>query len=89
VRESGSAGGHNGLADVLAALGTIDVPRLRVGIGAVPGPMDAKDYVLSTFSQDEEAAIGIAVEQAAEAAEDWVFSGIRYVMDKYNRKPEP
>jgi PTH1 family peptidyl-tRNA hydrolase len=85
-REGGSAGGHKGLADILAALGTGQVPRLRIGIGVPPGRMDAADFVLSRFSADEAESIEHAVAQAAEAVEDWVFRGVKYAMDTYNRK---
>lgn len=85
-RASGSAGGHNGLNDVLRALGGDNVPRLRIGIDQPPDVMDAVDYVLTKFDKYEEEIIDTAVSQAAEAAEDWVFNGIAYAMDKYNRK---
>jgi PTH1 family peptidyl-tRNA hydrolase len=85
-RQGGSAGGHNGLADVIAALGTDEVPRLRIGIGAAPPRMDAADYVLGKFTEDEIAVIGPAVDAAADAVQDWLRHGIRYVMDRYNQK---
>ncbi len=86
VRAAGSAGGHNGLNDVLRALGGDDVPRLRIGIDQPPDVMDAVDYVLTKFDKYEEEIIETAVSTAAEAAEDWVFNGIAFAMDKYNRK---
>jgi PTH1 family peptidyl-tRNA hydrolase len=85
VRAGGSAGGHNGLTDVLASLATDQVPRLRIGIGQ-PGRMDQVDFVLSRFSADEEPAVESAIAAAADAVEDWVLHGIRCVMDKYNRR---
>jgi PTH1 family peptidyl-tRNA hydrolase len=88
ARARGSAGGHNGLADVLAALGGEDVQRLRIGIGPPPGRMDAMDFVLRPFEPDELEMIRQAVKAAAEAVEDWVFNGMDYVMEKYNRKDE-
>ncbi|MFB3894323.1 MAG: aminoacyl-tRNA hydrolase [Phycisphaerae bacterium] len=88
ARAEGSAGGHNGLADVLAAMGTTAVPRLRIGIGAPPGAADRKDFVLSPFAGDEVETMKAAVELAAAAVEDWVFGGIECVMAKYNRKPD-
>ncbi|MFW6062527.1 MAG: aminoacyl-tRNA hydrolase [Planctomycetota bacterium] len=86
ARASGSAGGHNGMADVLRNVDTNEVPRLRVGIGAPPGRMDPKDYVLSKFGSDELEAINVAIVQAADAVEDWLFCGIRHVMDTYNAR---
>ena len=88
ARASGTAGGQKGLADVLQALGTQDVPRLRIGIGQPPPRMDATDFVLSVFTEDEEEVIGVAVAQAADAVEDWLFSGLTLVMEKYNRKAD-
>ena len=88
ARAEGSAGGHNGLTDVLAALCSEKVPRLRIGIGPPPGSMDPKDFVLSPFLDEELATIRQAVPRAAEAVEDWLFHGIAYVMDKYNRKAD-
>jgi len=84
ARRAGSAGGHKGLADVQAALGSEEVPRLRIGIGAPPEYMDATDYVLAPFGDDEAQTIRRALTRAAGAVEDWVFNGIEYVMDKYN-----
>ena len=84
ARAKGSAGGHNGLNDVMTALGGDDVPRLRVGIGQPPEHMDAVDYVLTRFGKDEEQVILDAVLRAADAVEEWVRNGITCVMDHYN-----
>jgi len=88
ARAGGSAGGQKGLADILQALGTQDVPRLRIGIGPPPGRMDGVEYVLSSFGEDEREEVDAAIEAAAEAAEDWVFRGLPSVMGRYNRKPD-
>jgi PTH1 family peptidyl-tRNA hydrolase len=85
VRAEGSSGGHKGLADILAAMGTTWVPRLRIGIGAAPAYMDAADYVLAAFGESEREEIDAAVAAAATTVEDWVFHGTEYVMAKYNR----
>jgi len=89
MRAVGSAGGHNGLADVLMHLGSQEVARLRIGVGATPENMDAADFVLGPFGSDETEIIEQAVNRAAQAVEDWVFSGTGYVMDNYNQKAEP
>ncbi len=86
LRGGGSAGGHNGLADVLEAFGAGDVSRLRVGIGAAPPRMDAADYVLRPFRAGEKEKIEQAIEHAAQAVEDWVIEGIEYAMGKHNSK---
>ena len=84
VRPGGSAGGHNGLSDVLRALGTSEVGRLRVGIGSPP-PGAWIDFVLTAFSAEEQEVIRPAVKLAAAAVEDWVFRGMAWVMNHYNR----
>ena len=85
LRPGGSAGGHNGLADVLAAMGTDEVPRLRIGIGEPPGPMDGVDYVLGRLSEDELAAAKGAIERACQAIEDWLSTDLSAVMSQYNQ----
>jgi PTH1 family peptidyl-tRNA hydrolase len=65
-REGGGHGGHNGLRDIVARLGTGAFRRLRIGIGRPPGSMDAADYVLGTFRPQEREAIDAAIDQAAD-----------------------
>ena len=65
-REGGGHGGHNGLRDIIARLGTGAFRRLRIGIGRPPGGMDAADYVLATFRPEEREPIEAAVQQAVE-----------------------
>lgn len=86
ARADGSAGGHKGLADVMRALGTDALPRLRIGIGPQPPMMDSVDFVLQAFSAREQEVIAEAAMLAAEAVEQWMARGITYVMDRYNRK---
>jgi peptidyl-tRNA hydrolase, PTH1 family len=83
MRASGSAGGHNGLADVEAALGTRDYPRLRVGIG--PCSMaDPKDFVLGRFRPSERALAAESFDRAADAVESWLAVGMERTMERYN-----
>lgn len=88
ARPGGSAAGHKGLGDILSAMGTQQVPRLRVGIGSPPGRMDAAEYVLRPFNSDERDEIEVACQRAADAVEDWLFHGLDWVMERYNRKPD-
>lgn len=88
ARAGGSAGGHNGLNDALRLLGTDQVPRVRIGIGAAPPEMDPADYVLEPFAPGEMETIAPAIELAADAVENWIHRGINYVMETYNRKPD-
>ena len=58
IRSKGSAGGHNGLKNIIYQLGSEDFPRLRIGVGAKPHPdMDIADWVLSRFNAEDRAAL--------------------------------
>lgn len=84
LRREGSAGGHNGLRDVIAALGTAEFARLRVGIGR-PGTSRATvNHVLSTFRTDEGELATEAIATAADAAERWLSGGIDVAMNEFN-----
>jgi len=93
VRPQGSAGGHNGLADVILRAGTDRICRVRIGIGQPPPMLDAVEYVLSTFRSEEKPAMETAVGEAAEAVEAILGLGVAKTMDRYNRpkdsNPEP
>ncbi len=89
MRVGGSAGGHNGLSDIIRLSGSDAVPRLRIGIGQAPAFMDTADYVLQRFADDEVETIRQAVTRAARAVEDWVFNGPTSAMDTYNKNPGP
>ena len=84
MRPKGSSGGQKGLANTIKHLGTEEVPRLRFGIGPPPENWDVADYVLSKFAKDEQKEIDHAVEVAANAAMDWVTSGMEDCMNRYN-----
>lgn len=88
ARAGGSAGGHKGLADILAALGTQAVPRLRLGVSAPPPGSDAAEYVLSEFERQQKQPVAEAIERAADAVEEWVRGGINRMMDRYNPSSE-
>ena len=86
MRASGSAGGHNGLTDIEAALGTRAYPRLRVGIG--PNTMaDPKDFVLGKFRPSERDPAEESFERAADAVEAWIEAGLERTMGRYNGGP--
>lgn len=84
LRPGGSAGGQNGLADVINRLATTAVPRLRVGIGPVPTGWKPADFVLGKFAKTEQDRVGTVVDRAADAAEEWVARGIQAAMNLYN-----
>ncbi|MCD4830653.1 MAG: aminoacyl-tRNA hydrolase [Anaerohalosphaeraceae bacterium] len=85
LRQSGSAGGHNGLSDIIAHLGTNKFARLRIGIGRSRYP-DSKDYVLGRPGQDERELLNQAIAKAVEAIKLWIVKGASEVMNKYNVK---
>ena len=87
LREKGSAGGHNGLADVLEKLGTENVPRLRVGIGQYE-THDAVDYVLGRPGKEENDLINQGIVRAKDAAVCWLEEGIQAAMTKFNVPPK-
>ena len=82
LRRRGSDGGHNGLASIIAALGSGNFPRLRVGVGRT-GP-DAIDYVLAAFSRDEEAALPELIERAVGGIETYLRAGIEAAIGAVN-----
>ena len=88
ARPSGSAGGHNGLKSIIAALGTEEFARLRVGVGRGDARRDLADHVLAKFDQEERVEVAEAVGRAADAAELFVAEGIAPVMNRFNRKED-
>lgn len=81
LRRSGSAGGHNGLRDIIAALGGPEFNRLRVGVGRGG---DTADHVLATFKPGERELASEAVAAGADAAELWLREGIEAAMNRFN-----
>lgn len=81
LRRSGSAGGHNGLRDIIDALGTDGFARLRIGIGRRG---DAAGHVLSTFAPHERELADEMVRVGADAAEHWLREGVEAAMNEYN-----
>ncbi|MGI9455584.1 MAG: aminoacyl-tRNA hydrolase [Aeoliella sp.] len=84
TRTEGSAGGQNGLANIIQQLGTQDFARLRVGIGPVPERWDAADFVLGKWSRVERKEINEMVLRAAKAIECWVAEGAGSTMNQFN-----
>ena len=81
IRRSGSAGGHNGLRSIIAALGTDQFARLRIGIGRSG---EAVDHVLSTFHRSEHDLVGEVLATAADAVEHWLEAGADAAMNRFN-----
>ena len=85
VRAEGSAGGHNGLKSVISHLGSQDFPRVKIGVGAKPHPdYDLADWVLSSFSAQEEKDLSPALDHAAAAVLELLKNGLQSAAAKYN-----
>ena len=92
LRASGSAGGHNGLKDIEAAVSNfgasvgkkgMDYNRLRIGVDP-PGRVPQKNYVLEPFSSEQKPKVEAALSQAMEAMGVWIAGGITAAMNKFN-----
>ena len=87
LRATGSAGGHNGLADVVQKLGTNEFARCRVGIGR-SDRQEAVSYVLERPTNDQKPLLTDAIERARDAVLCWIEFGIETAMNKFNRVSE-
>ncbi|MCF0134337.1 MAG: aminoacyl-tRNA hydrolase [Blautia sp.] len=86
IRKQGSAGGHNGMKDIIRRLGTEKFIRIKVGVGAKPSGWDLADYVLGHFGETERKAVDESIEKAGEAVAMILSEGIDAAMNKYNVK---
>ena len=84
IRAKGSAGGHNGIKNIIAQLGTQNFYRIKVGVGAKPKGWDLADYVLGRFSSKEREVVDAAIQDAADAVEMIIEKGIDAAMNHYN-----
>ncbi len=84
LRREGSAGGHNGLRDIIAALGGNEFSRLRVGIGRPGASRGTVDHVLATFKPGERELADASIAAAADAVEMWLRDGIEATMNEFN-----
>lgn len=85
IRKKGSDGGHNGIKNILYLTGSDAFPRVKIGVGAKPDPRwDLADWVLSSFSAQEQPLIEEAAANAAEACELIVKGEIDRAMNLYN-----
>ena len=86
IREKGSAGGHNGIKNIIAHLGTQVFPRIRVGVGEKPSRYDLADYVLGHFSRAEKELMDEGYDHAVKAVGMILSGRIGDAMSEYNRK---
>ena len=86
VRAKGSAGGHNGIKNIIAMTGTQGFARIKIGVGEKPEGWDLADYVLGRFSKEERALVEDAFVDAMEAAELILSDDLAGAMNKFNGK---
>ena len=84
VRQKGSAGGHNGIKNIIQHLGTNEFPRVKVGVGGKPEGGDLVRHVLGRFSKGDEKMIGEVLDLAVEAVEAIVSEGVDAAMNRFN-----
>lgn len=85
IRPSGSAGGHNGLKDIIARLGSQEFPRVRLGVGEKPNPeYDLADWVLGRLSGDDRKAFESRLEDVADAVELILAGKLPEAQNRYN-----
>lgn len=86
IRKKGSAGGHNGMKNIIAHLGTQEFLRVKVGVGEKPAGYDLADYVLSHFQKEEQERMDQAFARAADAVVRMIADGVESAMNEYNKK---
>lgn len=84
VKQGGGHGGHNGLRDIAKALGTPDFLRVRLGIGRPPGQQDPADFVLKPFAKAERDALGVLLEEGADAVEALATEGLLATQQRFH-----
>ena len=85
LRSNGSAGGHNGIKSIIQEVGSQEFPRVKIGVGAKPNPnYDLADWVLSTFSANEERALSVSLENGAKAALAIIDHGVPEAANRFN-----
>jgi peptidyl-tRNA hydrolase, PTH1 family len=87
IRQSGGAGGHNGLESIIAQFGTEEMSRLRIGIGNAPAEA-ASDYVLSNFFEEEKPLVRSTITRAADAVKCAIDKGVVSAMNTFNKIEE-
>lgn len=89
IRRKGSAGGHNGIKDIIRHLGKDVFPRIKIGVGEKPKGYDLADYVLGHFSREEREMMEEGYQKAAEAVEMILAGELDEAMNVFNRKAKP
>ena len=87
LKSGGGHGGHNGVRDIIAAIGTGDFVRVRIGVGRPPGRQPAADFVLKDFSSTERPTLPNLLADAADAVELIASDGLTVAQLKYHTAP--
>lgn len=88
LKFGGGHGGHNGIRDIMSAVGTGDFIRVRIGIGRPPGRQDPADYVLKDFSSTEKKSLPSVLSDAADAIELIAIEGLSAAQLRYHTATE-
>lgn len=86
IRKKGSAGGHNGLKNIILHLGHDEFQRVKMGVGEKPEGYDLVDYVLGHFPKEEREIMDESAKHAADAIEVMITDGADAAMNLYNKK---
>lgn len=89
IRPKGSAGGHNGIKNIIQCLGTDEFPRVKVGVGEKPKGWDLADHVLSRFNKEDDQIIGDMLTVSRKACELIMTEGVEASMNQYNGYVHP
>lgn len=84
IRAKGSAGGHNGIKNIIAQLSTQEFTRIKIGVGEKPAKMDLADYVLGRFSKEEQPIIRESADRARAAVAEIITHDVASAMNKFN-----
>ena len=87
LKRGGGHGGHNGLRDIIAATGSPEFTRVRVGIGRPPGRQPAADFVLRDFASSERAILPNLLADAADAVESIAHEGLTVAQQRFHAPP--
>lgn len=88
IKEGGGPGGHNGLTSIIEQLGTSDFVRIRMGIGRPVGHIDPADYVLQSYSEEQDKSLEDFISRGVEALEVILKDGVSSAMNKYNQRSD-
>ena len=86
IRKKGSAGGHNGLKNIIMHLGHDTFKRVKMGVGEKPKHFDLADYVLGHFSKEERVVMNESIKDACKAIEMMINDDVDGAMNIYNKK---